>query len=131
MNNKVHSAKLLHHKHVGVSFDVCDNVLSLLKAFLPNKICMYVRQPTKTALTYNVSVNNWLLDAQCVQKIKELALGVLRSVSLKQGGPVQVFLTEQVKKKKHKEIKYELCTPSLQITPILLLNSLVNLCTTI
>lgn len=78
MNNKVHSAKLLHHKHVGVSFDVCDNVLSLLKAFLPNKICMYVRQPTKTALTYNVSVNNWLLDAQCVQKIKELALGVLR-----------------------------------------------------
>lgn len=59
MNNKVHSAKLLHHRHVGVSFDVCDNVLSLLKAFLPNKICMYVRQPTKRALTYNVSVNNW------------------------------------------------------------------------
>lgn len=59
MNNKVHSAKLLHHRHVGVSFDVCDNVLSLLKAFLPNKICMYVRQPTKRASTYNVSVNNW------------------------------------------------------------------------
>lgn len=59
MNNKVHSVKLLHHKHVGVSFDVCDNVLSLLKAFLPNKICMNVRQPTKRALTYKVTVNNW------------------------------------------------------------------------